>query len=183
MRQDLIKFDQITTPPSLNLALSPACTTFQPPMRAPLHIVLGLIHLHVVDALYSGRFCPAACDFTLNYPTFNDTDPGLSKKVRSCKSELRITSLYLCFTQFCEEDSAEDVWLGDEILWCDEHADVTLPNLHDVVDNWTEQDIAAIKRLDVNEAESLPLLNELVLPDARFFEQAFTTMVQDVLCA
>jgi hypothetical protein len=180
MRQDLIKIDQIRPPLFTQPRTITNRTTFQPPMRVSLHLVSGLSFIYVAKALYSGRFCPSACDFTLNYATFNDTDSGLSKKVQSCGSELHTTSLYLCFAHYCEEDSAEETWLRDERLWCDENADVTLPNFHNIVDNWTEQDITGIRRLEFNEANSLPVLNTLVLPDARFFEQAFTTMVHTI---
>jgi hypothetical protein len=146
-------------------------------MRISFGIFSWISLLHVVGALYSGRFCPLACGLTLNYATFNDTDAWLSKKVRSCRSELRVTSLYLCFAQYCRGEEEGEKWIRNESPWCDEHAGVTLPAFHDVVDHWTTQDRVGIRRLDANEAESFPVLGEVVLPDARFVERAFTTMV------
>jgi hypothetical protein len=147
-----------------------------------MRIPSGLFHLisllHVTQALYVGKFCPSACDFTLNYATFNDTDSWLSRKVRLCRSELRVTSLYLCFDQNCANDGSSERWIEEQRPWCDEHAGVRLPDLHDVVGHWTERDVASIRRLDEDEFKSSPPLNEVVLPEARFLHRAFTTMVR-----
>lgn len=142
-----------------------------------LSLPLSLLALcHVTNGAFPGNFCPAACDFTLNYATFNDTDPWLAKRVRSCRSNLRITSLYLCFDQYCEDDSNQD-WVREAIPWCSEHAGVTLPDFHGIVDKWSEQERAAVRRLDADEAKLSPILDEVTVPDAQFLDQAFTTMV------
>jgi hypothetical protein len=151
------------------------------PMRVSFGILLLTPLLHVTSALYAGRFCPLACDFTLNHATFNNTDAWLARKVRSCRSQLRVTSLYLCFAEYCEDEEEGEKWIKTESPWCDEHAGVTLPAFHDVVDQWATEDRASCKRLDADEAQSFPVLNEVVLPDARFFERAFTTMVWQTL--
>jgi hypothetical protein len=149
-------------------------------MRIRFVLSSWIAYLHVTSALYSGSFCPGACDFTLTYATFNDTEPQLSKKVRSCRSELRITSVYLCFAQYCENDGAREQWIRERSNWCHAHAGVALPDFHEVVDHWTAPNIAKVHRLDADEAMSLPTLMELALPDADFFERAFTTMVRSV---
>ncbi|KAH8724234.1 ferric-chelate reductase-like protein [Phaeosphaeriaceae sp. PMI808] len=143
-------------------------------MHVVSHILIWNTLLHVTYSTYSGRFCPLSCDLILNYATFNDTDAWLSKKVRSCRSELRITSLYLCFAEYCKDD-AQEKWIRDESLWCDENAGVTLPPFHDVVDHWTPPDRAAMTRLDAEKAMTWPVLGEVVLPEAHFFDRAFTT--------
>jgi hypothetical protein len=147
-------------------------------MRPNSGLVIWIACLPVIRALYSGKFCPAACDFTLNYATFNDTDPLLPRKERLCCSDLRIKSVYLCFAQYCEDDGSYDQWIRDGSHWCNAHAGVALPDFHEVADNWTAPEIARIHRLNVDEAMSSPVLMELALPDASFFERAFTTMVR-----
>jgi hypothetical protein len=146
-----------------------------------MHISIGLLYLstliHVASALFAGRFCPLACDLTLNYATFNDTDAWLSKKVRSCRSELRITSLYLCFAEYCADDGETEKWIEDQSPWCDEHAGVTLPPYHDVVDRWTSDERAGLRKLEAEVALSYPVLNEVVVPEEHFFNRAFTTLV------
>lgn len=137
--------------------------------------------LHVTNALYSGRFCPSSCDLTLGYAIFNDTDSWLSRKVRQCRSELRISSLYLCFGEYCKDDGQREKWIKDQSLWCDEFAGVTLPAYHDIVDQWRSNDIAQLRRLNIDEAISAPVLEEVVLPDPSFFERSFTTMVRALL--
>jgi hypothetical protein len=147
-------------------------------MRVHFGILYLATYTHVTHALYSGKFCPQACDFTLNYATFNDTDAWLSKKVRSCRSELRVTSLYLCFAEYCKDEEEGEKWIRTKSPWCDKHAGLALPGFHDVVDRWTTGDIAKLTTLGAEEAQSSPILGETVLPDARFFERAFSTMVR-----
>jgi hypothetical protein len=151
-------------------------TTDLSTMRVPTRVFCFLALHHVTHALKSGNFCPSACAFTLGYPSFNDTDTWLAKKVRSCRSELHITSLYLCFDHFCEDDGERENWISNQRPWCDEHAGVALPAFHDVVDRWSVDEKARLKRLDAQEAMSSPVLGEVVLPDDRFFDRAFTTM-------
>jgi hypothetical protein len=138
--------------------------------------ILGLTNL--ADALRSGKWCPRACDFTLNYATFNDTDPWLSSKVRQCRSGLRITSLYLCFDEFCDpNDGQVSKFIAEESEWCDEHAGVTLPQFHDVVDHWSSEERMHLPRQSAGKAADWPALNTAVLPEADFLGRAFTTLV------
>jgi hypothetical protein len=152
------------------------CTTL-PLMRLSSSFLYSVAILHVACASYSGPFCPQACDLALGYPIFNDTDAWLSKKVRSCRSKFRITSLYLCFAQYCEDDGEPEKWIGDDSLWCDEHAGTPLPVYHDVIDGWTARDRDRVTRLSAEEAMSFPVLGGVVIPDASYFDRAFTTMV------
>jgi hypothetical protein len=147
-------------------------------MRVYFSILYLATYLHVTCALYSGKFCPQACDLTLNYATFNDTDAWLSKKVRSCRSELRIHSLYLCFAEYCKDEEETEKWIRTESVWCDKHAGLALPGFHDIVDHWTTEDRAKLTILGADEAQYFPILGEVVLSDARFVERAFTTMVR-----
>lgn len=139
-------------------------------------VVYGLIN--VADALRSGKWCPRSCDLTLGYATFNDTDPWLSRKVRQCRSNLRVNSLYLCFDEFCDLNDGEiPKFIAEFSEWCDEHAGATLPSFHDVVDRWTPEDRAQLPRHSAEKAVRWPVLNTAVLPEKSFFERAFTTLV------
>lgn len=139
-------------------------------------LIFGLTN--VADAMRSGRWCPRACDLTLGYATFNDTDPWLSRKVRQCRSELRITSLYLCFDEFCNLNDAEvPKFIAETSEWCDQHAGVTLPAFHEILDHWTPEEKALLPRYSAEEAFNWPILNTFVLPDRTFFERGFTTLV------
>lgn len=149
------------------------------PMRIPSGLLSYVALLHVTSALYAGKFCPAACDFTLNYATFNDTDPWLSPKVRSCRSQLRITSLYLCFDEYCESDDSSERWIEEQRPWCDEHAGVRLPDLRDVLSHWPGDDRTSLERLDYYELKSSPPLNAVMLPAANLMNRAYTTMVRN----
>jgi replicative superfamily II helicase len=136
--------------------------------------------LNAVSALYSGTFCPQSCELAINYVTFNDTDAWLSRKIRSCRSELRLTSLYLCFDQFCADDGEKEKWIEINAHSCVESAGVTLPGYHDVVDHWTAHDKAGVRRLSAEEALTWPTLDESVLPSMQFFARAFMTTVRGI---
>ncbi|KAF1925689.1 ferric-chelate reductase [Didymella exigua CBS 183.55] len=132
---------------------------------------------NVAGALRSGKWCPRACDLALNYATFNDTDPWLSRKVRQCRSDFRITSLYLCFDDFCNLNDGEvPKFIAENSEWCDEHAGVTLPPFHDVVDHWSPKDRAQLPKYSAEKAVTRPILNTAVLPETDFLERAFTTL-------
>ena len=139
-------------------------------------IILGLTN--VADSLESGKWCPRACELTLNYATFNDTDPWLSRKVRQCRSNLRITSLYLCFDGFCDLNDGEvPKFIAENSMWCDEHAGVTLPPFHEIIDRWSLEERAQLPKYSAEEAVTWPLLNTAILPEIDFLERAFTTLV------
>jgi len=144
-------------------------------IHASFTILYTLINVN--SALYTGKWCPVACDTTLNYATFNDTDAWLSNKVQACRSKLRVTSLYLCFENYCEDDGARIGWIEEQSGWCDEHAGVTLPSYQHVVDPWKPSVGTNVTALSADEALKSPVLGEVVLPDASFVHRAFTTMV------
>lgn len=129
----------------------------------------------ITNALRSGKFCFSGCELGLGYANFNDTDPMLSKKIRSCHSILRSTSLYLCFEEYCKDEGREE-WLWGANETCRVVADVSMVS-YDLIANYAPDDIARIRRLKGEEALSYPSLNEVVIPDEAFFERAFTTLV------
>jgi hypothetical protein len=163
--------------------LPPQHSTSRPSMHFAWCIHLFLLGLaDVVSALRSGKWCPRACELTLNYATFNDTDLWLSRKVRQCRSDLRIVSLYLCFDEFCSlEDGRVSEYIADSSEWCDEHAGVTLPPFRQTVDGWTPEDRAQVPRLSAAQAVTWPVLNTTVLPEHGFLERAFTTLVGNAM--
>ncbi|KAF2864728.1 ferric reductase like transmembrane component-domain-containing protein [Massariosphaeria phaeospora] len=126
------------------------------------------------DALRSGKWCFAGCELNLNYVTFNDTDPMLSRKIRSCQSLLRVTSLYLCVQSYCTAEGLTE-WLQGTSEMCQRTANVTLPP-YDVISEYTPEQIAGVKRLNAEEALTYPKLGIVVIPDESFFERGFTTL-------
>jgi hypothetical protein len=147
-------------------------------MRAHLVFTTLYAFTNVTHALYPGKYCPLACETSINYVTFNDTDSWLSRKVRQCRSELRTTSLYLCFDEYCASHEEVEEWIGEQTPWCEEHAGVTLPAFHDLVNRWSPDGKAGVKRLPADKALEFPVIDEVVIPAGRFFERAFSTMVR-----
>lgn len=91
---------------------------------------------------------------------------------------MRVTSLYLCFDDFCNLDDGEiPKFIAENSEWCDEHAGVTLPPLHNVVNHWTPDEKARLPRYNAEDAFEWPILTTVVLPDKVFFERGFTTLV------
>jgi hypothetical protein len=142
--------------------------------RATLILVFGAIS---TTSLHAGKYCPQACEAVLGYITFNDTDAGLSRKVRQCRSEMRITSIYLCFEAYCRSDDGEPgKWIDDQARWCLKHADNVLPDYHDVIDPWTPDRMATIRRFNSSKALLFPTFDNIAIPDERFFDAAFATL-------
>lgn len=178
IRWPIIRSDNSATP-----LISQFATPRLAPISSPMHIAWCILPFlfgfaDVSVALRTGKWCPRACDLTTGYVTFNDTDPWLSRKVRQCRSDLRITSLYLCLDEFCSlQDGEVPKFIAENNEWCDEHAGVTLPPFHDIVDRWTPEDRAQLPRHSAEQAAKWPVLNTVVLPEDDFFERAFTTLV------
>lgn len=132
---------------------------------------------YVTAALRSGKHCFGGCDLTLNYIDFNDTEPGLSKKIRSCRSVLHATSVYLCYDVYCEEDGREQ-WLRGLNETCEKTVGESMPGWS-VVEGLTDEDIERVRRLRADEASwqrRPPPFGEVALPDEVFFDRAFMTL-------
>lgn len=147
-------------------------------MRSVAFVLLQLLLTQYTSAhvaLRSGEWCFGGCDTVINYANFNDTGPG-SKKARSCESTLRTTSLYLCIDEYCT-DTGRTAWLQNANRTCSQKNNITLPP-YNIIDRYTPEERAGIKRLSAEEAFTWPTLNEIVIPDDDIFERAFTTMVR-----
>ncbi|USP77444.1 hypothetical protein yc1106_04718 [Curvularia clavata] len=131
---------------------------------------------NVTHTYYSGEYCPLACETTINYVSFNDTDPSLSWKVNACRSTFRINSLYLCFDEFCKRDGAISAWIRTQNHSCTADANVTLPSLPQVLNQWRPDDRDKLERLTVAKALSFPSVNHPVLPETSLLDRAFTTV-------
>ena len=127
--------------------------------------------------LHSGKYCPQSCEAIFNYITFNDTDTGPSWKIRKCRSELSVTAVYLCLDVHCRSDDGEVAkWIGTWSAWCSKHSGNELPEFHNIVDPWTAEEIAKVRRFNATEALLFPVVDALTLPDDDFFEDAFATL-------
>jgi hypothetical protein len=75
-------------------------------------------------------------------------------------------------------DGEVSKFIAETSEWCDEHAGVTLPPFHDVVDEWSPEKRAQLPEYAAEKAFKWPVLNTVVLPDEEFFERGFTTLVR-----
>lgn len=134
-------------------------------------------HVRVAHALYAGEYCPLACETTINYVTFNDTPPSSSWLVNRCRSDMHITSVYLCFDEFCTRDGAIADWIKTQSSACYQTANVTLPPLQRVLQHWQPHEKAKVERLRAQQALKFPSLSHMVIPEHAFFQRALSTVV------
>jgi hypothetical protein len=161
-----------TSPQAIQSDLSPSSMH-----RTVLVLLLGTI-CDAVYALRSGRHCFGGCELTLDYVNFNDTDPSLSRKRRSCQSMLHTISLFLCIDNYCTAGGRER-WLRTSNETCETTTNETLPPFK-IIDTWSSEDVARLRRLRAEEGmwNSEPLLlGEIVIPDEAFFERGYKTLV------
>jgi hypothetical protein len=119
-------------------------------MRATFRIsCLLFVFSNATTALKSGIHCFGGCELTLAYADFNDTVPGLFKKIKICQSVLHATLLYLCFTEHCVE-KGRDTWLRASNDTCQRTANETLLSW-DIISNWTAKDVAHVRRFRADE--------------------------------
>ncbi|EOA83661.1 uncharacterized protein SETTUDRAFT_94116 [Exserohilum turcica Et28A] len=133
-------------------------------------------HVRVAHALYAGEYCPLACETTINYVTFNDTPPSSSWLVNRCRSDMHITSVYLCFDEFCTRDGAIADWIKTQSSACYQTANVTLPPLQRVLQHWQPHEKAKVERLRAQQALKFPSLSHMVIPEHAFFQRALSTV-------
>jgi len=127
--------------------------------------------------LRSGKNCFEGCLYTLGCVTFNDTSPALSRKIRTCKSTFRATSLFLCIHNYCNEDGRIE-WLKGQNGTCQKTTGVGLPP-YDVIAEYLG-DIGGVRRLTAEEGfcdGNAVTLGEVTIPVERYFERAFRTLV------
>lgn len=129
----------------------------------------------------TGKYCPQSCEITLDYVSFNDTDAGLSKKIRHCRSDKHITSVYICLNTYCQSYNADIAqWLDEQDTWCYQHDKQHLPDYHDVIGSWSPEQIAQIRRFDYTESQSWPVFDTVVLPNDSLFERTFSTLSMNI---
>ena len=131
----------------------------------------------VAATLQSGKYCFEGCLYTLGCVTFNDTSPVLSRKIRTCKSALRATSLFLCIHNYCNVDGRTE-WLNGQNGTCQKTTGLSLPP-YDVISKYLG-DVGVVRRLTAEEGfcdGNAVTLGEVTIPDERYFERAFRTLV------
>lgn len=144
-----------------------------------LHLLLFFLETSYAAATikWPGKYCFDACDLTLNYVDFNDTNSALSKK-RTCQSVLHAKSQYLCIDLYCDNEG-RDGWLRNVNETCKRTVGQPIPPWS-VIDEFPPEEVSRLRRLRAEEAmwnTRNPPLNEVVIPEEAFFKRAFKTLV------
>ena len=121
--------------------------------------------------------CFEACQWAVRPLLFNDT-AGLSPnpRVRSCQSPLDLTSLYLCTRAYC--DGAErDAGLSFLNATCQGSVNVSVPPYEELVGNYTDEDVAGVRRFSQEEWEDAATFPEVVIASDELYALVFDTLV------
>ena len=122
--------------------------------------------------------CFEACQWALRPLLFNDT-AGLSPnpKIRSCQSTLDLTSLYLCTRVYCDVGERA---AGLEVLntTCHGSQQVSIPPYEDLIGNYTDEDVARVRRVSQEEWNGATTFAEPVLASDELFALLFDTLVR-----
>jgi hypothetical protein len=141
----------------------------------PLLFVLLLTLRRNVEAfLIPEKYCFSGCELSIGYVSFSDAGPT-SKKVESCQSILRATSLYLCIDEYCGDEGREK-WLRGANETCQQIANTSMPP-YDTIAAYGPPERAGLWRLSAEEAFERPVLGDVWLPDDTFLTRAFKTVV------
>ena len=106
---------------------------------------------------------------------FTDSDGGVPR-VKQCRSELAIKSLYLCTKLYCLEENRVE-GLDAQNLTCQTSLQVSLPPW-DIVANYTEDDLVRLTKFEEAEYESGSVFSEAAIPSSHLFNLAYSTLVR-----
>jgi hypothetical protein len=171
----LIRFSRSPTPASLHLI--PVHLISMSLMRSLLLLILAW-SWEVAATLRSGRYCFDGCLYTLGCVTFNDTSSALPHKIRTCKSTLRATSLYLCIENYCDDEGRSE-WLTGQNGTCQKTTGLSLPPYEVVAEYLGTVD--GVRRLSAEEGfcdGNAVTLGEVVVPGERYHDRAYRTLVR-----
>lgn len=151
------------------------------PLRLTLLIRLLLLSaLHVpahAAAAHSRPICLQSCTHCLKTAIFEDGFSHNPAAEQFCRSQLKLTSLYLCMDLHCRVQERE---YGVELLSssCEEKYDVSVPRFEDVVSGYTDEDVARLHRVEFTEEPKKEIFEEAVVPTGKYFRLWFGTLVR-----
>ncbi|RFU33083.1 hypothetical protein B7463_g3217, partial [Scytalidium lignicola] len=123
--------------------------------------------------------CFEACQMTLRQVRFTDLDgAGANRRIQACQSRLALTSLYLCSSVYCSVGE-RTAGLDAQNSTCRETVGLSILPF-DIIANYTEGDIAQLRRLSRDNYVAPIELAELAIPSEKFFDLAHDTLVSRI---
>lgn len=158
-------------------------------MRVTFHSPVALLlltttWLPTVLAGLTGNLVFGSCQLAFGTTLFDDQVAAALKtslKLKNkCQNRLQIESLYLCLKI---HGQGSDDWLeplSHENETCRTYLDTPLPPLS-IVDHYSDEDIAELRHLTLEEREVGMTFREVVVPSERLYRGAFGTLVSLVI--
>ncbi|KAI8674461.1 FAD-binding FR-type domain-containing protein [Fusarium keratoplasticum] len=118
--------------------------------------------------------CYDSCQACLKPVHFDETLWNQTGLLKPCYSPRAIISLYLCLEVYCKP-GARTVGLGPLNETCQERAHTVLPPFS-LISNYTVEDIAKVRRFELNETGQSHTFREVVIPSEHFFRVWWDTL-------
>lgn len=119
--------------------------------------------------------CFDACQACLTPVHFDETLWNQTGLLKPCYSPRAIISLYLCLDVYCRPEALA-AGLGPLNETCQEHAHTVLPPFS-LISNYSAEDVAGVRRFDLNETGKSHTFREVVIPSEHFFRVWWDTLV------
>ncbi|KAG5659504.1 hypothetical protein KAF25_002063 [Fusarium avenaceum] len=120
------------------------------------------------------KLCGKACRQTFRTLRFADAPKGVFFSVQECTSLLYQTSLHLCWDIHC----TKDVWEDESQMMNQTCQDINgsyLPS-HDIIDGFTDQDKARIRRFNATNPDRTSPFDVLMLPSQGYYDLWIRTL-------
>jgi hypothetical protein len=119
--------------------------------------------------------CYDSCQACLKPVHFDETLWNQTGLLKPCYSPRAIISLYLCLEVYCKP-GAQTAGLVPLNETCQERAHTVLPPFS-LISNYSAEDIAKVRRFELNETGQSHTFREVVIPSEHFFRVWWDTLV------
>lgn len=158
-------------PPALSASAAAATTS------TLLTLLILSAWLPTASAGYMGDLVYGACDLSYWHVHFDDLGPSPSKLRERCLSRLRVESFYLCLKTYSPPDVT--TWLeplASQNETCQRYLNESMLPF-DIVAHYSDEDVAKLHHLSVEEGSAGLLSSELLVPSEDLYQHAYDTLV------
>ncbi|EPE06998.1 ferric-chelate reductase [Ophiostoma piceae UAMH 11346] len=129
------------------------------------------------------ELCFSACQTALRGPTYTDVAPDANFLYKECHSTLMQTSIFLCVRSNCRDSTTDGsfdyrtmaglVRLNET---CTKYMNAPLPSLDSVLDQYTDDVMARMRRLQRYESDPATNVSEPVITTEQLYENSYDTL-------
>ena len=128
--------------------------------------------------------CFSACQTALRGPTYTDVAPDANFLYKECHSTLMQTSIFLCVRSNCHDATTDGSFdyrtmagLARLNETCTKYMNAPLPPLDSVLDQYTDDVMARMRRLQRYESDPATNVSEPVITTEQLYENSYDTLV------